>query len=315
MKRRIFLAGGLAPLAPALAQGSAPVLRIYIPGGAGGGWDQTGRSFGAAIESTGLVKAVEYENKGGKGGLLGLTDFVERHSRDPHALLVGGMVMVGSIAVHRPPVTLAQVTPLARLTSDYMVLAVAPDSPLKSLRDLTQAMREGLDKVPFTGGSVGGVDHMLAAMIARQLRLDVAPLRYVPTSSGAEALAALASGKARVAISSYSEFKGALDKGSVRPLASSSRHALFGIPSLHEQGVFTELANWRGLFAPQALAPEQAQWLSQLVARAATTPVWRTRLQENSWIAAWLKDKDFADALVIEQAMAAAVTMMLKLKA
>ena len=123
MHRRQVLSLGLAagslawPLPGALAQTASaparplPQLRIYIPGGAGGGWDQTGRALGSAIQAAGLAAKVEYENKGGKGGTLGLADFVARFSQDPGALLIGGMVMLGAIAVGRPEVTLAQVSP------------------------------------------------------------------------------------------------------------------------------------------------------------------------------------------------------------
>lgn len=316
MRRRLLLLGAAAPLVSRAAPPPDAVSRLdlFIPGGAGGGWDQTGRALGAAIESTGLVKQVVYENKGGKGGVPGLAEFVQRHGRNPHALLIGGMVMVGSIAVNRPPITLADVTPLARLTSDYMVLVVPANSPFKTLGAVVAAMQQDLGRVPFTGGSTGGVDHMLAGMIARQLRLDPARLSYVPTSSGAEALAALSGGKAAVAISSYSEFRGEIERQSVRPLAASSRHALLGVPSLHEQGVYTELANWRAVFAPKGLDPAQTSWLARLVERAVDTPVWRSQLQGNRWQPAWMGSKDFADSLVIEQAMAAAVTMMLKIQ-
>lgn len=320
MERRQLLGGAAAICAAAVTSPSRAAttptaeLRVYIPGGAGGGWDQTGRALGAAMTDASIAQRVEYENKGGKGGILGLADFVERYGTNPNALLIGGLVMVGSIALHRPAVTLANVTPLARLTSDYMVLVTRPDSPLKSARDMATAMQRKLDDVVFTGGSVGGVDHMLAAMVARQLRLDVSAIRYLPTSSGAEALAALTEGKAQVAISSYSEFKDAIEKQGVMPIATSSRRALFGVPSLYDQGIYTELANWRGVFGPSSITPAQKLALQQMVLRATESALWRRKLQDNRWVAAVASGKDFSDQLEIEQAMAAAVTMMLKLK-
>ena len=301
--------------APAAAGPALPLLRIYIPGGAGGGWDQTGRALGAAAQSAGLVQQVEYENKGGKGGTVGLADFVERFSEDPAALLVGGMVMVGAIALQHPKATLAQVAPLARLTSDYMVLVAPAQSPYTSTKALVAQMQRDLKSVVFTGGSVGGVDHMLAGMMTRQLRLDAAALRYEPTSSGKEAIALLAAGKAQVGISSYSEFKAEIEKKALVPLATSSRKALYGVPSLTEQGVATELANWRGVFAPGRIGEAQKDTLLRLVVRATEAAAWRQSLLDNNWIGALLYGKEFADTLEIEQAMASAVTLMLKLKA
>ena len=308
-------AGSKAKPAPAVvAPAALPLLRIYIPSSAGGGWDQTGRALGAAIQAAGLAQHVEYENKGGKGGTIGLAEFVERYNHDPAALMIGGMVMVGAIAVNQPKTTLAQVTPLARLTSDYMVLVTPANSKLKDVKALVAAMQQDLGSVTFTGGSAGGVDHMLAGMMARQLRLDAGALKYEPTSSGKEAMALLASGKAQVAISSYSEFKTEIDNKSLIALATSSRKSLYGVPSLSERGVSTELANWRGVFAPGAISDEQKEALRRIVIKATETPAWHQSLIDNSWIGALLYGKEFSDSLHIEQGMASAVTQILKLK-
>lgn len=307
-------AGSKAKPVPAGAGAALPLLRIYIPGGAGGGWDQTGRALGAAIQSAGLAQHIEYENKGGKGGTLGLTEFVERYSHDPAALMIGGMVMVGAIAVNQPRTTLTQVTPIARLTSDYMVLVTPANSRLKDVKSLVAAMQQDLGTITFTGGSLGGVDHMLAGMMARQLRLDAGALKYEPTSSGKEAMALLASGKAQVAISSYSEFKTEIENKTLVALATSSRKSLYGIPSLSERGVSTELANWRGVFGPGLVSDEQKEALRRIVIKATETPAWHQSLVDNNWIGALLYGKEFAGTLEIEQGMASAVTQILKLK-
>lgn len=326
MHRRQVLSAGLAatagcwPLQGVLAQTTGaparplPLLRIYIPGGAGGGWDQTGRALGAAVQAAGLAGKVEYENKGGKGGTVGLADFVARFSQDPGALLIGGMVMLGAIAVGRPEVTLAQVSPIARLTNDYMVLVTKAGTGPQTLGALVEVMRKDLGSVVFTGGSAGGVDHMLAGMLARQLRLDVNRLRYSPTTSGREAVVLLDKGEALVAISSYSEFQADIEKSALTALAVSSRKGLYGVRSLSEQGVNTELGNWRAVFGPGKVSEAERENLRRIVVAATQHPSWTQALQEKKWIGALLHGKDFADTLTVEQAIASAVTMMLRLK-
>lgn len=323
-RRHLLLAGAAcAAVAHPVLRAQAPSgvaprpldsMRIYIPGGAGGGWDQTGRALGAAIQAAGLAGKVEYENKGGKGGTLGLADFVARHHSDPGALLVGGMVMLGAIAVGRPEVTLSRVTPIARLTNDFMVLVARTGTSPATLAALVESMRKDLGSVGFTGGSAGGVDHMLAGMIARQLRLDVTKLKYLPTASGREAVALLDKGEAQVAISSYSEFQADIEKKALTPLAISSRKALYGVPSLSEQGVNTELGNWRAVFGPGGVGEAERENLRRIVVTATQHASWNQSLQEKKWIGALQHGKDFADQLTIEQAIASAVTMMLRLK-
>jgi len=295
---------------------SAPLiqkLRIYIPAGAGGGWDQTGRQLGAAMQAAGLVSSVSYENKGGKGGTIGLADFARQHRNDPHALLVGGLVMVGALAMERSD-AIKQLAPIARLTSDFMVLCTLFDDKIPSFKALTARLAANVDSVTFTGGSAGGVDHMLAAMLLRSLQLDTSKLRYTPTSSGNEAVKLLESGQAHVAISGYSEFKRSIENRALNPLAVSARKSLFGIPSLREQGVATELANWRAVFASKGITEGQKAVLHKLVAAATDTPHWKNTLVENNWVGSPLSGPAFDNFLQFEEGIAGAITQLLKLK-
>ena len=107
MKRRDFSLAALAsltaaqfPFSIANAQQLGAV-KMMIPANPGGGWDQTGRALATAMQSAKTVQTVQFENKGGAAGTIGLAQFVNSAKGDPNALLVGGMVMVGGIALNR----------------------------------------------------------------------------------------------------------------------------------------------------------------------------------------------------------------------
>src|ERR671916_1247169 len=100
-----------AVLTISAAAHAQPALKMMIPANPGGGWDQTGRHLAAAMQSAKLVSSVQFENKGGAAGTIGLAQFVNGSKGDPNALLVGGMVMVGGILLNKSPVSLSQVTP------------------------------------------------------------------------------------------------------------------------------------------------------------------------------------------------------------
>ncbi|MGH7186293.1 MAG: hypothetical protein ACREIB_08485, partial [Pseudomonadota bacterium] len=85
------LIGALALAGIAAAQ---PSLKMMIPANPGGGWDQTGRQLATAMQSAKLVSGVQFDNKGGAAGTIGLAQFVNSAKGDPNALMVGGMVMV-----------------------------------------------------------------------------------------------------------------------------------------------------------------------------------------------------------------------------
>ena len=78
-----------------------PSLKMMIPANPGGGWDQTGRNLATAMQSAKLVSSVQFDNKGGAGGTIGLAQFINSAKGDPNAVMIGGMVMVGAILFRR----------------------------------------------------------------------------------------------------------------------------------------------------------------------------------------------------------------------
>ena len=122
-----LMAGALAFAVPVQAEITG--LDIIAPANPGGGWDQTARAMQAALQADRLASGVQVENIGGAGGTIGLAQFVSSKGKKGDAVLVGGLVMVGAILTNKSPVTLANVTPLARLTGEYELIVVPTDSP------------------------------------------------------------------------------------------------------------------------------------------------------------------------------------------
>jgi len=108
---------------------------MMIPANPGGGWDTTGRALGKAMIDAKTADTVQYENKGGAAGVIGLAQFVNASKGDPSALMVMGAVMMGGIITGKPPVSLDKATPIARITSEYNVFVVPADSPLKTMKE------------------------------------------------------------------------------------------------------------------------------------------------------------------------------------
>jgi putative tricarboxylic transport membrane protein len=276
---------------PALAQ---PSLKMMIPANPGGGWDQTGRSLAAAMQSAKLVSSVQFDNKGGAAGIIGLAQFVNSSKGDPNAVMMGGMVMVGGIILGKSAVNLSQVTPIARLTSEWEVVVVPAASPLKSMADLVKMLKENPGKVSWGGGSAGGTDHILAGLIAKAVGVDAAKVNYVPYKGGGEAIAAILGGHVTVGVSGIGEFAEQVKAGKMRALAQSSPSKLDGIPSLKEQGIDVELGNWRGIFGAPGITPQQRDALVKLVKDATDTPAWKATLDKLGWTPVFLGGDAYA---------------------
>ncbi|CAB5659159.1 Tripartite tricarboxylate transporter family receptor [Delftia tsuruhatensis] len=308
------LCSPLARPATGAARRVASSLRIVIPANAGGGWDQTGRALGAALVACGAAERVEYENVGGKGGTIGLARFAERHGDDPDALLIGGMVMVGAVALQKPAVNMSHIQPIARLTSDYLVVAVPADSPIRNARDLVAALRADPARQSFAGGSAGGVDHMFVYLLARAAKADPAHLVYKPFPGGAQVIEALLKGDARMGVSGYSEFSEALAGGRLRAIGVSARRELFGLPSFRKQGLDADMANWRAVFTGRQVGAARVQALLDAVKQATQHDSWQRALRHNRWEPSWQAGRDFSSFLEQEHTMASAMTYLLKLR-
>jgi putative tricarboxylic transport membrane protein len=300
MRRDTFLKS-LAALAAAgtlpMSAQAAANLKMMIPANPGGGWDATGRALGKALQDAGVADSVTYDNKGGAAGAIGLAQFVNSAKGDGNAMLVMGAVMLGGIITGKPPVSLTQATPLARLTSEYNVFVVPANSPLKTMGDVIAQMKSNIGSVKFGGGSRGSTEHIAAAMLARELGLDASKINYVPFRGGGEATAAILGGNVTVGGSGYSEFQQYIESGKMRAIAVTSEARLKGIniPTMKEQGYNVVLGNWRGVYGGPGLSPAQRKALEEMITKATKSKAWAEALAKNNWTPALLVGKPFED--------------------
>jgi putative tricarboxylic transport membrane protein len=293
MNRREFNLTALAGLIA--AQASAPVfgqqlgaVKMMIPANPGGGWDQTGRALGAAMQAAKVAPSIQFENKGGAAGTIGLAQFVNASKGDPNAMLIGGMVMVGGIVMNKSPVDLTMVTPVARLTSEYLVVVVPANSPHKTMGDLVKAFKAEPGKVSWNGGSAGGSDHILAGLIAKAAGGDPSKVNYVASKGGGDQIANIAGGHVTAGIAGLGEFAEHIKGGRMRGLAVSSPAKLEGIPSLKEQGIDVVLGNWRGVFGAPAITAAQRDALVNAVKAATETASWKETCAKLGWDSVFL---------------------------
>src|SRR5215204_5632912 len=217
--------------------------KIMAPAAPGGGWDQTARSMQQALTQSGIAKSVQVTNVPGAGGAIGIAQLVNNSKGDGNQLMVMGYVMVGALLTNKSPVTLEQTTPIARLTTEYEAIVVPANSPIKSAKELADAIKADPAKVTWAGGSAGGVDHIAAALFAKAAGADPTKINYVPFSGGGEALAAILGGKVTAGISGYGEFESQIKAGKLRLIGTTSAAKLPNVdgPSLKEQGVDLEM--------------------------------------------------------------------------
>jgi putative tricarboxylic transport membrane protein len=298
MRRDRFLRSLAALLAlPALPVRAAANLKMMIPANPGGGWDTTGRALGKALQEAGVASSVTFENKGGAAGAIGLAQFVNASKGDPNAMMTMGAVMLGGLITGKPPVSITQATPLARLTSEYNVFVLPENSPFKTMKDVVEQLKKDPGSVKWGGGSRGSTEHIAAAMLAREVGVDAAKINYVAFRGGGEATAAILGGNVTVGGSGYSEFQQYIESKKMRGIAVTSPARLKGIdiPTMKEQGYNVEIGNWRGVYGAPGINADQRKALIDMIVKATKTKAWAEALEKNNWTPALMTGKEFED--------------------
>ena len=279
-------------------------LDIIAPANPGGGWDQTARAMQQALEAEKIASGVQVQNIGGAGGTIGLAQFVSSKRRKGDAVLVGGLVMVGAILTNQAPVSLDDVTPLARLTGEYEAIVVPAESPIKSMADLVAKLKENPGSVSWGGGSTGGTDHILAGLIAKAAGADPTKVNYIAHSGGGEALASILGGHVTAGVSGWQEFASQVEAGKLRALAISSDERVPGldVPTLKEGGVDVSLVNWRGVMAPPGIRDADKKALSAAMDKMVKSAAWQETLKTRGWIDMYQPAAEFETFLKSDRA-------------
>ena len=305
-RMRAFLMAGMLALP---VHAFAADYKIMAPAAPGGGWDQTARTMQVALQDEGISSSVQVTNVPGAGGTIGLAQFVNQSKGDPGALIVGGYVMVGAILTNASPVTLDQVTPIARLTGEQEAIVVPAASPIKSLADLVTALKADPGAVSWAGGSAGGTDHIAAGLFAKAVEVDPTKVNYIAFSGGGEALAAILGGQVTVGISGYGEFAGQIKDGTLRLLAVSGAKRMQGVeaPTFTEAGVNVALENWRMVAAAPGLTDEQKTIITADIEKMVKSKSWQEALDAKGWQDTYLAGDAFAEQLASDTTATAGI--------
>ena len=306
MKHALFAAAFAGLLAmPAVAV----EYTIIAPAGPGGGWDQTARTMQEVMQAEGISASVQVQNVPGAGGTVGLAQFASTAAGDPTQLIVGGYVMVGAILTNASPVSLADVTPIARLTGEAVAIAVAANSPLQTIDDLVAALKADPGAVSWAGGSAGGVDHITVGLLAKAAGVDPTKINYIAFSGGGEALAAILGNQVTAGISGVGEFLPQVEAGTMRILAVSSAEKWAGTdaPTLKEAGYDVEVLNWRMVAAAPGLTDEQKADVNADIDRLVNSAGWKSALETKGWADTYLSGAAFDAQLAKEVELTTAI--------
>jgi putative tricarboxylic transport membrane protein len=286
----------LTPIALALglAAGSAMAFEpgnteCIAPAGAGGGWDMTCRMVGKTLQDLKLVPGtMQVTNKAGGGGGVAYAEVVNKRNDENNLIVAASSATSTRLAQGAyPGNTMDQVRWIAAVGADYGMIAVAADSPIKTLPELLAKVKADASSVAFAGGSaVGGWDHLKVLIAARKAGVsNVRSVKYVAFDGGGEAVTQLLAGKVQAFTGDISEVKGFVDAGKIKVLAVMAPERLAGdfakYPTAKEQGLDVVGANWRGFYAPGKMSDDAYNYWVKSVGTVYESKEWKDVMASN----------------------------------
>jgi tripartite-type tricarboxylate transporter receptor subunit TctC len=253
-----------------LGQGTALAqtkqIKLIVPYAPGGAPDVAARVLGEEIGRA-QDATVVVENRPGAGSIIA-SELVARAVPDGNTLLIISTSFVTNPHLHKVTYDPLAFAPICQPASAPSVLAVAANSPYKSLSDLLDAARKNPGKVTVAGPGPGTTFHIGIETFKRAANINVT---FVPYPATPPALNALLGGHVDVAFSDVASMSGQLKARTIRPLATafaSRIPSLPDVPTLGESGFKGfNIETWFGVMAPpktpDKTAAELVSWFTE----------------------------------------------------
>lgn len=288
----VALAAALG-LTPAQAE-NYPTKQIEMVAWAspGGGSDIMCRSFAKATEGI-IPQTIYVVNKKGGGGAVGMA-YVQSRPADGYTLLgVTNNLVYTPISKKDFQFSYKDFEPIVMWGYDPKCIAVAADSPYKTIDDLVNAAKAAPGKIKLGTFGPGTDDHVTGYMLAKQAGVQFG---FVPFDSGGEILAALLGGHIGAQVTEVAEVKSQMDAGKVRILTVATEkrlEALPDVPTMSEKGWKVVVPKFRGLVVKKGTPQPVVEYLIANSLKAIQSAEFQKYQKESFVEPAFLTGKDF----------------------
>jgi putative tricarboxylic transport membrane protein len=298
----VLTATALLAAAPASAQEWAPTddVEILVTVGPGTAPDQLARQLQAIWRTQGIVKAnVTVNNKPGGGGAVGLGYLNNSHAGSGNNIAIAGASMVSNKLGGRSPIGCDEVTPIGHVLAEYIGIAVHPDSPIKTAKDLLDRLKADPQSLSIgIATSRGNSNHQAIALPAKLYGIDVAKLKTVIFQAGSEARTAVLGQHIDVVPASVGSLAKQVEAGQLRLLAVSSPERMTGslsnVPTWKELGLDAVVSNWRGVIGPKDMPAAAVKYWEDALAKTMEDPEFKKAADAAYQNATLMKHEQFA---------------------
>ncbi len=251
-------------------------VRLIVPSAPGGGTDIAARLIAQGLTES-LGQAVVVDNRGGAGGIAGVTVAAKLSAPDGYTLLLGSNGHLSFAAAINPKLPYdpqKDLTPISLVANQPFVLAVSSAVAANSIRELITMAKTKPGVITYGSGGAGSASHLGVELF--QLRSGVT-LMHIPYKGTGPGMSALMSGELQVLMAGLATVLPQAKSGKIKVLAvSGSQRSRMApeVPTVAEAGVpGYEFNVWYGMMAPGGTSRPIVTKLASEIARLLKAPV------------------------------------------
>ena len=263
-------------------------VEYVVPAGPGAALDTAARQLKEIIDRQQLLPVTMIvSNKPGGAGMVAMGGLQARPG-DGHQVVTLTHSSINNKLAGEVALGYEDFTPLAVLFDEFITVVVRADSPIRTGRDLVEALKK--NPASLSIGVATSIGNHIHTAIAKPLKVggvDIGKLTVVPFKSSAESMNNLLGGHLDVVSASAVNVVPLMKAGRIRVIAVAASERLGGeladVPTWREQGVDAVYSSSQGLLGAKGLSPAQIAFWEDTLRRATDNPEWRAFLAKNHW--------------------------------
>jgi tripartite-type tricarboxylate transporter receptor subunit TctC len=248
-------------------------IRLVVGFAPAGAADTVARAMSDAFGKA-LGQTVVVDNKPGNGSSIA-ADLVAKSPADGYTLLIASPSSISVNPALNPalPYTAKDLTPVTKMTTSPLVLAVNPATGIRSVSDLIAAAKKDPGKLNYSTSGNGSAPHLGAALFSL---VTGAQMTHIPYRGGSLAIQSVMAGDTQLTFGTSPTVLPQANGGKLTAIAvsTSERSALLpGLPGMKEAGLPDyNLEFWYGMFVPAGTPPAIVKQIFEATVSAMQQP-------------------------------------------
>jgi len=280
-KRTVAAVLAVCSLAATAQTWPAKPVSLVVPFPAGGTTDMLAQGPGQELAKS-LGQPIIVDNKPGAGATLG-ADYVAKAKPDGYTLLMGAVHHTIATSVYKklPYDFQKDLAPITTVALVPNVLAVNPNLPAKTVKDLLALAKAEPGKLTFGSNGNGTVQHLIGAQLES---MGGVQLLHVPYKGSGPLTTDLLGGQITMSFDTITPVLQHIKGGKLRALAVTTAKrssVLPDVPTLDEAGLKGfDLGTWFGVLAPAATPKELVVRLNAEMVKIIRSPEFRKKMDD-----------------------------------